>query len=252
MHAYVAEFIGTAILILLGNGVVANVVLARTKGNSSGWVVIAAGWGIAVFVGAFCSDKFSGAHLNPAVSVAMLIADKLSLTDTLVYIVMQMAGAMLGSFLAYIFYREHFNLTDDADAKLGCFCTSPAVRNLGQAFVCELIGTYVLILPIFLMVTPSLELSGIELPGGSDVAKLGLGTLGLLPVGLLVFGIGLSLGGTTGHAINPARDLGPRLVHALLPIPGKRDSDWDYAPIPVLGPLAGAALAAFTFRLLVS
>ena len=252
MHAYVAEFIGTAILILLGNGVVANVVLARTKGNSSGWVVIAAGWGIAVFVGAFCSDKFSGAHLNPAVSVAMLIADKLSLTDTLFYIVMQMAGAMLGSFLAYIFYREHFNLTDDADAKLGCFCTSPAVRNLGQAFVCELIGTYVLILPIFLMVTPSLELSGIELPGGSDVAKLGLGTLGLLPVGLLVFGIGLSLGGTTGHAINPARDLGPRLVHALLPIPGKRDSDWDYAPIPVLGPLAGAALAAFTFRLLVS
>lgn len=252
MHAYVAEFIGTAILILLGNGVVANVVLARTKGNSSGWVVIAAGWGIAVFVGAFCSDKFSGAHLNPAVSVAMLIADKLSLTDTLVYIVMQMAGAMLGSFLAYIFYREHFNLTDDADAKLGCFCTSPAVRNLGQAFVCELIGTYVLILPIFLMVTPSLELNGIELPVGSDVAKLGLGTLGLLPVGLLVFGIGLSLGGTTGYAINPARDLGPRLVHALLPIPGKRDSDWDYAPIPVFGPLAGAALAAFTFRLLVS
>lgn len=252
MHAYVAEFIGTAILILLGNGVVANVVLARTKGNGSGWVVISAGWGIAVFVGAFCSDKFSGAHLNPAVSVAMLIAGDRSLTDTIVFIVMQMAGAMLGSLLVYVFYREHFNLTDDADAKLGCFCTSPAVRNLGQAFVCEVIATYVLILPIFLMVTPSLELSGFQLSGASETAKLGLGTLGLLPVGLLVFGIGLSLGGTTGYAINPARDLGPRLVHALLPIPGKRDSDWDYASIPVFGPLVGGALAAFTFRLLVS
>jgi glycerol uptake facilitator protein len=245
MNAYVAEFIGTALLILLGNGVVANVVLARTKGNNSGWVVIAAGWGIAVFVGAFCSEKYSGAHLNPAVSVAMLIVDKLSLTETLGYIVMQMAGAMLGGLLVYICYREHFNLTDDADAKLGCFCTSPAVRNLGQAFVCELIGTYVLIFPILLMIAPSLELSG------GETAKIGLGTLGLLPVGLLVFGIGLSLGGTTGYAINPARDLGPRLVHAMLPIVGKRDSDWEYASIPVFGPLVGAALAAFTFRILV-
>ena len=245
MHAYVAEFIGTALLILLGNGVVANVLLGRTKGNDSGWVVIAAGWGIAVFVGAFCSEKFSGAHLNPAVSVAMLIADKLSLVDTLGYVAMQMAGAMLGSLLVYVFYREHFKVTDDADAKLACFCTSPAIRNLGQAFVCEAIGTYVLILPIFLMVAPSLDLSGME------ATKLGLGTLGLLPIGLLVFGIGLSLGGTTGYAINPARDLGPRLVHALLPIQGKRDSDWDYASIPVFGPLVGAALAAFTFRILV-
>jgi glycerol uptake facilitator protein len=245
MHAYVAEFIGTALLILLGNGVVANVVLARTKGNNSGLIVIAAGWGIAVFVGAFCTEKFSGAHLNPAVSLAMMIAGKLSVTDTLGFIAMQMAGAMLGSLLVYVFYREHFKVTEDADAKLACFCTSPAIRNLGQAFVCEAIGTYVLILPIFLMVVPSLELSGVE------ATKVGLGTLGLLPVGLLVFGIGLSLGGTTGYAINPARDLGPRLIHALLPIPGKRDSDWDYASIPVFGPLVGAALAAFTFRILV-
>lgn len=260
MHAYLAEFIGTALLILFGNGVVANVVLARTKGNDSGWIVIAAGWGIAVFVGAFCSEKFSGAHLNPAVSLAMLIADKLSVTDTLGYIGMQMAGAMLGSLLVYIFYREHFSATADADAKLGCFCTSPAIRNLGQAFVCEAIGTYALILPIFLMVAPSLEMPGFQMPGlevtgaevpGAEATKLGMGTLGLLPVGLLVFGIGLSLGGTTGYAINPARDLGPRLVHALLPIPGKRDSDWDYASIPVFGPLVGAALAAFTFRILV-
>lgn len=249
MHAYMAEFIGTALLILLGNGVVANVVLARTKGNNSGWIVIAAGWGIAVFVGAFCSEKFSGAHLNPAVSVAMFIADKLTLVDTLGFVVMQMAGAMLGSLLVYIFYREHFAVTDDAEAKLGCFCTSPAIRNLGQSFVCEAIGTYVLILPIFLMVSPSLDLT---VATAGEIPKLGLGTLGLLPVGLLVFGIGLSLGGTTGYAINPARDLGPRMVHALLPIPGKRDSDWGYASIPVLGPLVGAALAAFTFRMLVS
>lgn len=248
MHAYVAEFIGTALLILLGNGVVANVVLARTKGNNSGWIVIAAGWGIAVFVGAFCSEKFSGAHLNPAVSVAMFIADKLTLEDTLGFVVMQMAGAMLGSLLVYIFYREHFAVTDDADAKLACFCTAPAIRNLGQSFVCEAIGTYVLILPIFLMVSPSFDWAAST---ASEIPKLGLGTLGLLPVGVLVFGIGLSLGGTTGYAINPARDLGPRLVHALLPIPGKRDSDWGYASIPVLGPLVGAALAAFTFRMLV-
>ncbi len=255
MHAYMAEFIGTTILILLGNGVVANVVLSRTKGNGSGLIVIAAGWGIAVFVGAFCSEKFSGAHLNPAVSVAMLIADKLSVVDTLVYVAMQMAGAMLGSLLVYVFYREHFKVTDDADAKLACFCTSPAIRNFGQAFVCEAIGTYVLILPIFLMVAPSLDFPGMQLPNvemtNEASTKLGFGTLGLLPVGLLVFGIGLSLGGTTGYAINPARDLGPRLVHALLPISGKRDSDWDYASIPVFGPLVGAALAAFTFRLLV-
>ncbi len=247
MHAYVAEFIGTAILILLGNGVVANVVLSRTKGNSAGWIVIAAGWGIAVFVGAFCSEKFSHAHLNPAVSVAMLIGEKLSPNDTLMYILMQMAGAMLGSTLVYIFYRDHFVVTDDADAKLACFCTAPAIRNFGQSFVCEMIGTYVLILPIFLMVTPTLDLPSAT----SDATNIGLGTLGLIPVGVLVFGIGLSLGGTTGYAINPARDLGPRIMHALLPIPGKRDSDWSYASIPVLGPLAGAALAAFTFKILV-
>jgi len=160
MHAYVAEFVGTAILILLGNGVISNVVLSRTKGNNAGWIVITAGWGIAVFVGAFCSEKFSGAHLNPAVSVAMLIAEKLSFADTVAFIVMQMAGAMLGGGLVYIFYRDHFAITEDADAKLACFCTAPAIRNLGQSFVCEMIGTYVLILPIFLMVAPTLALPG--------------------------------------------------------------------------------------------
>lgn len=245
MNPYVAEFVGTALLILLGNGVVANVLLARTKGNDAGWIVIAAGWGIAVYVGAFCTEKFSGAHLNPAVSVAMLIVDKLSLTEMVGYIVMQMAGAMLGGLLVYVCYREHFNVTTDSDAKLACFCNSPAIRNLGQAFVCEVIGTYALILPILLMINPSLTL-----PDG-ETAKIGLGTIGALPVGLLVFGIGLSLGGPTGYAINPARDLGPRIVHALLPIRGKRNSDWEYASIPVFGPIAGAALAAFTFQILV-
>jgi glycerol uptake facilitator protein len=253
MHAYLAEFIGTALLILFGNGVVANVVLSRTKGNGAGWIVIAAGWGIAVFIGAFCSQAYSGAHLNPAVSMAMLLADKLPLSDALNYMAAQMGGAMLGAWLVYIFYREHFSLTENADDQMACFCTSPNIRKMPQAFVCEVIGTYVLILPIFLMVAPNIELGSTSLAESvSEPPTLGLGTLGLLPVGMLVFGIGLSLGGTTGYAINPARDLGPRIMHFLLPIRGKRDSDWSYAWVPVLGPLVGAALAAFTFSQIVT
>lgn len=234
---YLAEFVGTALLILFGNGVVANVVLARTKGNSSGFIVITAGWGLAVFIGAFCSAKYSGAHLNPAVTVAMALTGKLPVAKVAGYIVAQMLGAIVGSTFVYLFYREHFKVTDDADAKLACFCTAPAIRNNAQAFFCEVVGTFSLILPIFLMVDATLEVPG------RDV-KVGLGTLGLVPVSLLVFAIGLSLGGTTGYAINPARDLGPRIAHALLPIPGKRDADWSYAWVPVLAPLVGAALAA--------
>jgi glycerol uptake facilitator protein len=253
MHAYGAEFLGTALLVLFGNGVVANVVLAETKGHGSGWIVISAGWGIAVFIGAFCSQAYSGAHLNPAVSLAMLLAGELEPRDTLGYVASQLAGGMLGAALVYLFYREHFRRTDDASGKMACFCTSPNVRNLPQAFLCEVIGTFVLILPIFLMADPSIQWGGL-LAGDSttEFPTLGLGTLGLLPVGLLVFGIGLSLGGTTGYAINPARDLGPRIVHFLLPIQGKRDSDWAYAWVPVLGPLTGAALATLTFRLLMA
>lgn len=249
MSPYTAEVIGTMMLVLFGNGVVANVVLARTKGNDGGWIVIAAGWGIAVFVGAFCANEFSGAHLNPAVSVAMLIAGKMSVVDAGGYIVAQFIGAIIGAALVYFFYREHFNVTEDADAKLSCFCTAPNIRKSTQAFFCEVVGTFALILPIFLMATPRL-MQG-EAPSDSD-PLLGLGSLGLLPVGLLVFGIGLSLGGTTGYAINPARDLGPRLVHALLPIKGKRDSDWSYAWVPVLGPMLGAALAAILYRFVLS
>lgn len=249
MSAFTAEVIGTMMLILLGNGVVANVVLARTKGNDSGWIVIAAGWGIAVFVGAFCANEFSGAHLNPAVTLAMLVAGNMSIGDASAYVVAQFIGAIVGAVLVYLFYREHFNVTDDADAKLACFCTAPNIRKAGQAFLCEAVGTFALILPIFLMVTPTL-IQGAA-PADSDPV-LGLGSLGLLPVGMLVFGIGLSLGGTTGYAINPARDLGPRLVHAILPVKDKRDSDWSYAWVPVLGPLAGATLAALLYRFVLS
>lgn len=234
---YLAEFVGTALLILFGNGVVANVVLARTKGNNSGWIVITIGWGLAVFIGAFCSAKYSGAHLNPAVTVAMAMAGKLSVAKVIGYICAQMLGAIVGSVLVFFYYREHFKATDDADAKLACFCTAPAIRNDAQAFFCEVVGTFSLIFPIFLMVDPNIEVPGREV-------TVGLGTLGLVPVGLLVVAIGLSLGGTTGYAINPARDLGPRIAHAFLPIPGKRDSDWSYAWVPVVAPLVGAALAA--------
>ncbi len=249
MSPYTAELIGTMLLVLFGNGVVANVVLARTKGHDGGWIVIAAGWGIAVFVGAFCANKYSGAHLNPAVTMAMVTAGEMSIAKACGFIGAQFIGAIMGSALVYFFYREHFNVTDDADAKLACFCTAPNIRKSGQAFFCEIVGTFALILPIFLSVSPSLVQG--EAPSDSDPV-LGLGSLGLLPVGLLVFGIGLSLGGTTGYAINPARDLGPRLVHALLPIKDKRDSDWNYAWVPVMGPLLGAVLAALLYRFVLS
>jgi len=239
MNAYLAEFIGTTMLVLFGNGVVANVVLARTKGNNSGWIVITAGWGLAVFIGAFCSAKFSGAHLNPAVTLAMALAGKLEAAKVAGYVIAQMLGGITGGVLVFLFYREHFKASSDADGKLACFCTAPNIRNLPQAFFCEVIGTFMLIFPIFLMTDVSVKFAD-----ATQSAQVGLGTLGLVPVALLVFAIGLSLGGTTGYAINPARDLGPRLAHALLPIPGKRDGDWGYAWVPVLGPLLGAALAA--------
>lgn len=240
MHPYLAEFIGTFLLVLFGNGVVANVVLERTKGNNSGWIVITAGWGFAVFVGAFCAAPYSGAHLNPAVTVAMAIAGSLPASQVAGYILAQMAGAFVGAAIVYAFYREHFNVSADADAKLACFSTAPNIRKLGQALFCEVVGTFALILPIFLMAPASVNLPA----SAGGPAPIGLGSIGLVPVALLVFAIGLSLGGTTGYAINPARDLGPRLAHFVLPVPGKRDSDWSYAWVPVVGPLLGAVLAA--------
>ncbi len=241
MTAYLAEFIGTTLLVLFGNGVVANVVLARTKGNNGGWIVITAGWGLAVFVGAFCSAPFSGAHLNPAVTLAMAIAGKLETVKVAGYIIAQMLGGIAGGALVFFFYREHFKATSDADGKLACFCTAPNIRNIPQAFFCEVVGTFCLILPIFLMTDVKFKW---PISSGETQVVVGLGSLGLVPVAMLVFAIGLSLGGTTGYAINPARDLGPRLAHAFLPVPGKRDGDWGYAWVPVIGPLVGAALAA--------
>ncbi|HJU72627.1 MAG TPA: MIP/aquaporin family protein [Gemmatimonadaceae bacterium] len=238
MSPYVAEFIGTGMLILLGNGVVANVVLPRTKGAASGWIVITAGWGFAVFVGAFCAAPFSGAHLNPAVTLAMAVSGKLGASMVPGYIVAQMLGAIAGAVLVYLFYREHFAIGDDGAAKLACFATAPNIRNMGQALFCEIVGTFALILPIFLMTSATMPSAG----GAGE--PIGLGSIGLVPVALLVFGIGLSLGGTTGYAINPARDLGPRIAHAFLPIRAKRDSDWEYSWVPVAGPLIGALLAA--------
>lgn len=228
-------------LVAFGNGVVANVVLSRTKGNNSGWIVITAGWALGVFVGVFSSQAFSGAHLNPAVTLAMAQAGKFAWAKAPGYVLAQMLGGIAGGSFVFAFYREHFKATDDANAKLACFCTAPNIRNLAQAFFCELSGTFLLVLPVFLMTDARIKL---PTSSGTTEVSVGLGTLGALPVGLLVFAIGLSLGGTTGYAINPARDLGPRIAHALLPVPGKRGSDWGYAWIPVLAPLLGGVLAA--------
>lgn len=208
MNTLVAEFLGTMILIILGNGVVANVVLAKTKGNGAGWIVITAGWGIAVFVGALCSAKASGAHLNPAVTLGLAAAGKFEASKVLGYVLAQMIGAMAGATIVYGFYRAHFIATDNADDKLACFCTSPNIRGAAQAMFCEAVGTFVLVFAILLSESATIE----NILGQDDTRPPipGLGSLGLVPVALLVFGIGLSLGGTTGYAINPARDLGPR------------------------------------------
>lgn len=243
MNATVAEFIGTALLIIFGNGVVANVVLSRTKGNNSGWIVITAGWALGVFVAVFCAQRFSGAHINPAVTLAMAVAGKFAWAKVPAYIAAQMLGGFAGGATVFLFYREHFKATDDASGKLACFSTAPNIRHLPQALFCEVIGTFLLVLPVFMITDASVTLPGSS--GASAQAPIGLGALGALPVALLVFAIGLSLGGTTGYAINPARDLGPRLAHALLPVPGKKGSDWTYAWVPVVGPLLGGLLAAW-------
>ncbi len=234
MTPFLGEMIGTAMLLLLGDGVVANVVLKRTKGASSGWIVITMGWGMAVFVSVFMMGPFSGAHINPAVTVGLAVAGKFPWTDVPAYLLAQFLGAALGAALVWLHYRTHFAVTDDADAKLAVFCTGPAIRNASANFASELIGTFVLVFAVLYLATP----------------EVGLGALDALPVGFVVLAVGLSLGGTTGYAINPARDLSPRLIHFLLPIPGKRDSDWGYAWIPVLGPLAGASLAALAYLML--
>ncbi|MEZ6042342.1 MAG: MIP/aquaporin family protein [Planctomycetaceae bacterium] len=233
MSVFAAEFLGTAVLLLLGNGVVANVVLNKTKGNNSGLIVITWGWAIAVFVGVMIAGQFSGAHLNPAVTVGLAAAGKLDWGIVATYIGAQFAGAAVGTTLVWLQYRQHFEATTDPDAKISAFCNSPAIPNLFSNLLSEVSGTAVLILVVLYKVDP-------QNPSA----------LHALPVGLTVLGIGLSLGGTTGYAINPARDLGPRIMHAILPIPGKRDSNWSYSWIPVVGPILGALLAVLIFRAL--
>ena len=234
MTPFIAELIGTAFLLLLGDGVVANVVLKGTKGENSGWIVISFGWGMAVFVAVFIVAAYSGAHINPAVTLGLAIAGKFGWGQVPLYLLAQFIGAAIGAFLVWLHYRDHFNATTDGDAKLAVFCTGPAIRNTVSNFISEVIGTFVLVFAVLYIAAPD----------------HGLGALEALPVGLLVLVIGLCLGGTTGYAINPARDLSPRLMHFLLPIPNKRDSDWGYAWIPVIGPVVGGALAGGLFLLL--
>ncbi len=243
MNAFVAELIGTAVLILLGNGVVCNVVLQKTKGNGSGWIVITAGWGVAVFVGACIASASSGAHLNPALTIARAAIGEIGITKAASYVIAQFLGAMLGSTLAYLFYKDHFSETIAPADKLACFATSPALPGNMRAFFCEAIGTFVLVFTILHLQSPEFKLGS-----GDGNAEMKLGSVGLIPVALLVFGIGLSLGGTTGYAINPARDFAPRLVHQLLPISGKGDSQWSYAWIPFFGPIVGGLAAAYLSR----
>ena len=245
MSILVAEILGTMMLILLGNGVVANVVLNGTKGNNSGWIVITTGWALAVFVGVVVAGPYSGAHLNPAVTVALATAGKLSWSLVPEYIAGEMIGAMLGAFLVWVFYKDHFKATQDEGGKLACFSTGPAIRNTFSNLTSEIIGTFVLVFVIFYLAGPSLDIIG-------DVdarAIIGLGSIGAVPVAFLVWVIGLSLGGTTGYAINPARDLGPRIMHAILPVKG--GSDWGYSWIPVVGPIIGAVIAALLYVALV-
>ena len=233
MNAFFAEFFGTAIILVFGGGVVANVVLSKTKGNNSGWIVITFGWAVVVFTGVLISAPYSGAHLNPAVTLALVIAHKFSIALLPMYICAQLLGAMFGSFLVWVAYKKHFDATDDADSKLAVFATIPNIRSYWYNVLTETIATYVLALAVLYMAQP----------------EIGLGALNALPVAAVVLGLGISLGGPTGYAINPARDLGPRIVHYFLPIPGKRDSDWKYCWVPILGPFVGASLAALMFLL---
>ena len=235
MSPFLGEFIGTALLIIMGDGVVANVVLNKTKGNNSGWIVITFGWAMAVFIGVYASIHFGGSgHLNPAVTFALALFGDFDKTLTVTFILAQLAGAITGAIIVWLAYKQHFDETENKDLKLAVFCTAPAIRNTTFNIITEIIGTFVLVFGAFSM---------------SKSAQT-LGALDALPVALLVLAIGLSLGGPTGYAINPARDLGPRIAHFILPIKNKRDSDWSYSWIPVFGPLIGGAMAAYLFKLL--
>jgi glycerol uptake facilitator protein len=232
MTAFMGEVIGTALLITLGNGVVANVVLKKTYGNSGGWIVITFGWAMAVFIGVMVSASASGAHLNPAVTIALAMVGKFGWDKVPMYMVAQLLGACIGSLLMWLSYRKHFDATEEDH--LGIFCTRGAIDSPVNNLVTEIIATFVFMMAVFSIVSPEAK----------------IGSIDALPVSLVVLAIGLSLGGSTGYAINPARDLGPRIMHAILPIKGKGSSNWKYAWIPIAGPIIGAALAALLFQAL--
>jgi len=237
---YIAEFIGTAILLLLGSGIVANVSLSKTKGfNQTPLITITTAWGFAVFVAAYITGQFSGAHLNPAVTIGLVVAGKFSSELMIGYIIAQVLGAMLGSWLTYLFYIDHYRSTTDENKVMGSFCTSPAIRNFKNNFFSEFLATFILIFGILYIVEPNIIVEGLD-------ANFGIGSLGALPVGILVWVIGLSLGGTTGYAINPARDLGPRIIYQLIPRKNKI-SDWAYSWIPIFGPSLGALAAGLLY-----
>lgn len=242
MHPLLAEFIGTAILMLLGVGVVANVILKGTKGHGSGWIVITTAWALGVFVAVAVAGPYSGAHINPAVTVGLAIAGQFEWAMVLPYCLVQLLGGTTGAAIVWLMHIDHFNETPDQPTKLGVFATAPAIRNYPVNLINEIVGTFLLIF-VILFFTPAAL-------GDQEATPVGLGSLGALPVAFLVWGIGLSLGGTTGYAINPARDLGPRISHWILPIKGKGHSDWAYSWVPVVGPLIGAALAAFCFLII--
>ena len=244
MIEYFGEFLGTMILIILGNGVVANVNLNKTHSFGAGWIVITFGWSMAVYVAVIVTADMSGAHLNPAVTLGLAFSGLFDWIKVAPFILCQILGAMTGAFIVYIFFKNHFRITETPGAKKACFCTAPAIRDYKSNFFSEVVGTFLLILAVLLISLPQLEYVSL----GSS--KVGMGSLGALPVALVVFSIGLSLGGTTGYAINPARDFGPRIVHTLLPIKNKDANDWKYAWIPVAGPVAGAGLAAAVYLLI--
>lgn len=239
MNSYLFEFIGTAMLILIGNGIVANLVLKGTKGSDSGWVGISLAWGIAVFIGVFISADVSGAHLNPAVTIGLATAGKFSWSLVPGYFIAQVLGGMMGNLLVWLTYKKQYEATDDSGAILATFSTAPAIRSPFWNMITEIIGTFALVFGVFYIAGGAV---------GDD--PVSLGSLDALPVALLVMGIGFGLGGPTGYAINPARDFGPRLLHSILPIKNKGKSDWGYAWVPILGPLVGGVLAALAYLLI--
>jgi glycerol uptake facilitator protein len=254
VNEFTAELVGTFLLILLGGGVCANVSLKKTCGHDSGWIVITAGWGLAVAMAIYAVVNFSGAHINPAVTLGLASIGGLPWSDVPKYVVAQFLGAILGATTVWLAYHPHWKVTEDPATKLGVFATSPAIRKPVANLISEIIGTFALVLGVLAILSPDALTPVQDKLGGEKAAELARQgwetSLKPLLVGLLVFSIGLSLGGPTGYAINPARDLGPRIAHALLPIHGKGKSDWSYAWIPVVGPCIGGVLGALAYKAL--